>query len=75
MQRRRERERGGGSFNRSLGMAPPGPFSEKASQRFRNYTNTVPGPWKSGRMELSTQFWGKKNPYKHSVQLEYIKLE
>jgi len=42
--RRRRRRRRGGSFNCSLGTVLRGPFSEKASQRIRNYTNTGPIP-------------------------------
>lgn len=41
---------GGGLFDCSLGMAPPGPFSEKASQWFKNYTSTVPAPWKTSKL-------------------------
>ena len=62
-------------LNRSLGMAPPGPFSEKASQRIRNYTNTVPGPWKSGRLEVSTLFCGEKPTSTRSMQIEQNTVE
>lgn len=58
----------GGLFNCSLGMAPQGPFSEK-EQWIRNDTKTVPGPWKSGRLTVSTLCWGK-NP--HSLNLALL---
>lgn len=67
----RSLKKGGGSFNCSLGMAPQGPFSEKASQRIRNDTNTVPGPWKSGRLTVSTLCWGKNpHPLHFAVRIE-----
>lgn len=60
-----------GSFNRSLGMAPPGPFSEKASQRIRNYTNPVPGPRKDGRLEVS-RVLEEKPP--NAARIEYSRM-